>query len=85
VSVLAPQEQDFARWYQDVIAKARVAENGPVRGTMVIRPWGYASPCDAWCARTASRSRIPTPTASTPSSPARIDRDDPEIQLTLTA
>ena len=41
-SVLVPQEQDFARWYQDVIAKARVAENGPVRGTMVIRPWGYA-------------------------------------------
>ena len=40
--VLVPQEQDFPRWYQDVIAKAQVAENGPVRGTMVIRPWGYA-------------------------------------------
>src|SRR5690348_13643888 len=40
--VLASQEQDFARWYQDVIAKAQLAENGPVRGTMVIRPWGYA-------------------------------------------
>ena len=40
--VLTPQEQDFARWYQEVIAKARLAENGPVRGTMVIRPWGYA-------------------------------------------
>ncbi len=41
-SVLADQEQDFPRWYQDVIAKAQLAENGPVRGTMVIRPWGYA-------------------------------------------
>jgi prolyl-tRNA synthetase len=41
-TVLAPQEQDFPRWYQDVIAKAQLAENGPVRGTMVIRPWGYA-------------------------------------------
>jgi prolyl-tRNA synthetase len=41
-SVLVPQEQDFPRWYQDVIAKAQLAENGPVRGTMVIRPWGYA-------------------------------------------
>jgi prolyl-tRNA synthetase len=40
--VLVSQEQDFPRWYQDVIAKAEVAENGPVRGTMVIRPWGYA-------------------------------------------
>jgi prolyl-tRNA synthetase len=41
-SVLASQEQDFPRWYLDVIAKAQLAENGPVRGTMVIRPWGYA-------------------------------------------
>ncbi len=41
-SVLTPQDQDFPRWYQEVIAKAQLAENGPVRGTMVIRPWGYA-------------------------------------------
>ena len=40
--VLTPQAQDFPRWYQDVIAKAQLAENGPVRGTMVIRPWAYA-------------------------------------------
>jgi hypothetical protein len=30
------------RWYQDLIAKAELADNGPVRGTMVIRPTGYA-------------------------------------------
>jgi len=41
-SVLTPQGTDFPRWYQDVLAKAELAENGPVRGTMVIRPWGYA-------------------------------------------
>jgi len=41
-NVLTPQEQDFPRWYQDVVAKAEMAENGPVRGTMVIRPYGYA-------------------------------------------
>ena len=40
--VLTPQATDFPRWYQEVIAKAALAENGPVRGTMVIRPWGYA-------------------------------------------
>jgi prolyl-tRNA synthetase len=40
--VLTPQGQDFPRWYQDVIAKAELADNGPVRGTMVIRPYGYA-------------------------------------------
>src|SRR6201989_1164239 len=40
--VLTPQGEDFPRWYQDVIAKAELADNGPVRGTMVIRPTGYA-------------------------------------------
>ncbi|MFN8106067.1 MAG: proline--tRNA ligase [Acidimicrobiia bacterium] len=40
--VLTPQSEDFPRWYQDVIAKAGLAENGPVRGTMTIKPWGYA-------------------------------------------
>jgi prolyl-tRNA synthetase len=40
--VLTPQADDFPRWYQDVVAKAELAENGPVRGTMVIRPWAFA-------------------------------------------
>ena len=41
-SVLTPQGEDFPRWYQDILAKAELAENGPVRGTMVIRPYGFA-------------------------------------------
>ncbi len=40
--VLTPQSEDFPRWYQDVIAKAEMAENGAARGTMIVRPWGYA-------------------------------------------
>ncbi|HVT77466.1 MAG TPA: proline--tRNA ligase [Acidimicrobiales bacterium] len=40
--VLTPQSEDFPRWYQDVITKAELADNGPVRGTMVIRPTAYA-------------------------------------------
>jgi prolyl-tRNA synthetase len=40
--VLTPQAEDFPRWYQDVVAKAELAENGPVRGTMVIRPYATA-------------------------------------------
>jgi prolyl-tRNA synthetase len=40
--VLTSPAEDFPRWYQDVIAKAELADNGPVRGTMVIRPYGYA-------------------------------------------
>ena len=40
--VLTSQTDDFPQWYQDVLAKAELAEGGPVRGTMVIRPYGYA-------------------------------------------
>jgi prolyl-tRNA synthetase len=35
-------ETDFAQWYQDVLVKGQLAENGPARGTMVLRPYGYA-------------------------------------------
>ena len=38
---LTTRAEDFPRWYQEVVARAEMAENGPVRGTMVIRPWGY--------------------------------------------
>ncbi|HET6963256.1 MAG TPA: proline--tRNA ligase [Acidimicrobiales bacterium] len=41
-SPITPRDTDFPRWYQDVITQAELADNGPVRGTMVIRPWGYA-------------------------------------------
>jgi prolyl-tRNA synthetase len=40
--VLTPQADDFPRWYEEVLAKAELADNGPVRGTMVIRPYGYS-------------------------------------------
>ncbi len=40
--VLTSQSEDFPKWYQDVVTKAEMADNGPVRGTMVIRPYGYA-------------------------------------------
>ncbi len=42
MAVLTPQREDFPRWYQDVLTKAKLAENGPARGTIVIRPNGYA-------------------------------------------
>ena len=40
--VLTPRADDFPRWYQEILNKAELADNGPVRGTMVIRPYGYA-------------------------------------------
>jgi prolyl-tRNA synthetase len=39
---ITKRADDYSRWYQDVIAAAELAENSPVRGSMVIRPNGYA-------------------------------------------
>lgn len=39
---LPTQSQDFPAWYQAVIRDAGMAENGLARGSMVIKPWGYA-------------------------------------------
>jgi prolyl-tRNA synthetase len=39
--ILASRAEDFPQWYQDVVAKAELAETGAARGTMVIRPYGY--------------------------------------------
>jgi prolyl-tRNA synthetase len=39
---VTPRSLDFNAWYTDVIAAAELADYGPVRGTMVIRPYGYA-------------------------------------------
>ena len=40
-SVTAKSE-DYGRWYTDVITKAQLADYGPVKGTMVIRPYGFS-------------------------------------------
>lgn len=39
---IAKKSQNISRWYNDVVLKAELADYGPVRGTMVIRPYGYA-------------------------------------------
>jgi len=36
------REEDYPEWYQQVVKAADLAENSPVRGCMVIKPWGYA-------------------------------------------
>ncbi len=33
--------EDYPEWYQQIIKAADLAENSPVRGCMVIKPWGY--------------------------------------------
>ena len=39
---LKKKDENISDWYTDIIQKAEIAEYGPVRGTMVIRPYGYA-------------------------------------------
>ncbi len=39
---VTPKSEDYARWYTDVITKAEMADYGPVKGTMVIRPYGFS-------------------------------------------
>ena len=38
---LTPQSEDFSAWYNEVVQQAELADYSPVRGSMVIRPWGY--------------------------------------------
>ncbi|MBI3236445.1 MAG: proline--tRNA ligase [Chlamydiales bacterium] len=41
-SAITPtREEDYPEWYQAVIKAADLAEHSPVRGCMVIKPWGY--------------------------------------------
>ena len=41
-AITPTREEDYPEWYQQVIKGADLAENSPVRGCMVIKPWGYA-------------------------------------------
>ncbi|HRS53669.1 MAG TPA: proline--tRNA ligase [Bacteroidales bacterium] len=39
---LCKRSENYAQWYNDLVIKADLAENSPVRGCMVIKPYGYA-------------------------------------------
>ena len=39
---LTPRGENYSQWYQDLVIKAELAENSAVRGSMVIKPYGYA-------------------------------------------
>lgn len=42
VKEITPMEEDFSRWYTDVIMKNELVDYSPVKGFMVIRPYGFA-------------------------------------------
>ncbi len=41
-AITPTRAEDYPEWYQQVVRAAELAEASPVRGCMVIRPWGYA-------------------------------------------
>ena len=42
VEKITPMSEDFNQWYTDIIQQAKLADYSPVKGTMVIRPYGYS-------------------------------------------
>ena len=42
VEKITPMSEDFNQWYTDIIQQAQLADYSPVKGTMVIRPYGYS-------------------------------------------
>ncbi len=42
VEQITPMEEDFARWYTDIVKKADLIDYSSVKGCMIIRPYGYA-------------------------------------------
>ena len=41
-AAVTPKSEDISRWYTDVVLKAKLADYSPVKGCMVIRPYGYS-------------------------------------------
>jgi prolyl-tRNA synthetase len=42
VTAITPKSEDFSRWYTEIIKRAELADYAPMKGMMVIRPYGYA-------------------------------------------
>jgi prolyl-tRNA synthetase len=42
VAKIAKRSVDYSQWYIDIVTRAEMADYAPVKGCMVIRPWGYA-------------------------------------------
>ena len=39
---LTPRAEDFSAWYNQLVLRSELADHSPVKGSMVVRPWGYA-------------------------------------------
>src|SRR6516225_2740582 len=39
---VTPRSEDFSKWYNEIVQRADLADYAPVRGCMIIKPYGYA-------------------------------------------
>ena len=60
VEKITPMSEDFNEWYTDIIQQAQLADYSPVKGTMVIRPYGYCLLYTSPSPRDRTRSRMPS-------------------------
>ncbi len=85
---VTPKSEDYARWYTDVITKAEMADYGPVKGTMVIRPYGFGlwenikEAYDCRCATCGSKEGEPNFKDRTVITKLEKGHMDPSKQLT---
>ena len=42
VKQITAKSEDFSRWYAEIVQKAELADYSPMKGMMIIRPYGYA-------------------------------------------
>ncbi|MFN8420401.1 MAG: proline--tRNA ligase [Anaerolineae bacterium] len=42
VQAITPRNEDFSKWYTEIVQRADLADYAPVRGCMIIKPYGYA-------------------------------------------
>ena len=40
-AIVPTREENYPEWFQEVVKQSDLAEHSPVRGCMVIKPWGY--------------------------------------------
>ena len=39
---ITPREENYSKWYNDIVSEAGLAESSDVRGCMVIKPYGFS-------------------------------------------
>ena len=65
--VIAPRDENYSQWYLDVIAAADLVDNSPVKGCMVIKPYGMVRALRCWaCAMCPACRPAGLPVSITP-------------------